>query len=127
MQLEAKFLLSASSSIPQDFLTVGSDGHYYQFRDYNANDNMILDGSIGSVRFAEDLSSNHLFAIKCNKRDDDSIIELIETEARLLSRLGPHTNVIQMYGAVLDCQEHEFLPTRIFKLFMELSQRKLYY
>ncbi len=108
---------------PQDYLTIGEDGHYYQLRDYNASDNLGC-GGFGTVRLAEDLASKHLFAIKCNNKDEDSIIESIETEARLLSRLGPHVNVIQMYGAVLDCEEHAFVPARVYKLMMELSERK---
>lgn len=116
-------MLPASFLLSQDYLTIGPDGHYYQLRDYNANDNEIT-GGFGTVRFAEDLATKHLFAIKCNNRDDDSLIEAMETEARLLSKLGPHINLIRMYGAVLDREENKFSPTRMYKLMMELSQRK---
>lgn len=108
----------------QDYLRVGSDGHYYQRRDYNSNENLAKKGGFGTVRFAKDLTNDNMFAIKCNNSDSDSIIDSIDTEARLLSRLGPHENVIQMYGAVLDCEEHAFLPNRMYKLMMELAERK---
>lgn len=112
--------------LPQDYLTIGPDNHYFKDRDYmyNADDNFIEKGSFSIVASAEDLASNHLFAIKYNSVDDKTITESIETEARMLARLGPHANVIQMYGAVIDYQESELHPTRIYKLMMELAERK---
>ena len=45
-------------------------------------------------------------------------------EASLLSKLGEHDNVIQMYGAVLDEQESDFQPPRVYKMMMELAERE---
>ena len=43
-------------------------------------------------------------------------------EASLLSKLGEHDNVIQMYGTVLGEQESEFQPLRVYKMMMELTE-----
>ena len=112
------------SSLPQDYLTVGSDGHYYQCRDYNAFDNLTKSGGFGTIRFAKDLTTEHHFAIKCNNKDDDNFVESMETEAKMLARLRHHENVIQMFGAVVDNEQSEFHPTRMYKLMMELAERK---
>ena len=76
-----------------------------------------------TVRLAKDLTNHNLFIIKCNSNDSDSI-DSIDTEAHLLSQLGPHKNIIQMYGAVLDIQKHTSLPNKIYKLMMELAECK---
>lgn len=104
---------------------MGSDSHYYQRRDYNANDTPLGVGGFGSIIYCRDLTSNQLFAVKRNNRPDESSIDSIHTEASLLSRLGLHSNVIQMYGAVIDEQESEFQPTKVYKLMMELAERML--
>lgn len=65
-----------------------------------------------------------MFAMKHNSKDEAGHIESIHTEASLLSKLGEHNNVIQMYGAVLDEQESEFQPPRVYKMMMELAERE---
>ena len=45
-------------------------------------------------------------------------------EVSLLSKLGEHDNVIQMYGAVLDEQESDFQPPRVYKMMMELAEHE---
>ena len=42
----------------------------------------------------------------------------------MLSRIGMHTNVIQMYAAVIDVEESECYPTTTCKLMIELAERK---
>ena len=108
----------------QDYLTIGKDYHYYWHRDYNARNIPLAEGAFGAIYPAEDLTSKHLFAIRQNNRDEEDIITSISREAVMLAHLGPHSNVIQMYGAVLDTQELLFHPTRICKLMMELAERK---
>ena len=76
------------------------------------------------MRPATDLSNEHLFAIKCNIKEDEAFIQSMETEARMLARLGPHVNVVHMFGAVVDVLESSFHPTRMYKLLMELAERK---
>ena len=109
---------------PQGTLSVGPDSHYYQRRDYNASDVPLGSGGFGSILYCKDLTSNQLFAVKHNIRADESVIESIHTEACLLSKLGLHNNVIQMYGAVIDEQDSDFQPTKVYKLMMELAERK---
>ncbi len=81
-------------------------------------------GGFGSIRCGTDLTSKYLFAIKTNNKDEESIIESIRTEARMLQRLV-HVNIIQMYGAVMDKEKSGYYhPTSRCKLMMELAERK---
>jgi serine/threonine protein kinase len=82
-------------------------------------------GTFAAVKIGRDVSNSHLFAIKYNNSDDESVIEAIESEARLLARMGTHSNVIKMYGAVLDHQKHEFLPAVVYKVMLEYSPGEL--
>lgn len=103
---------------------MGPDEHYFQRRDYNATDTPNARGGFGSIHFCTDLTTKQMFAMKHNSKDEDAHIDSIHTEASLLSRLGEHDHVIQMYGAVLDKQEFEFQPPRVYKMMMELAERE---
>ena len=102
---------------------MGSDSHYYQNRDYNAAD-VSASGGFGTVHFCTDLTTKQMFAMKHNSKDNPMQINSMHTEASLLSRLGEHDHVIQMYGAVLDEQQCAFQPPKVYKMMMELAERE---
>ena len=107
---------------PQDYLTLSQDGHYHQDRDYNVNKFTTCGGFGTVIRIAKDLATHHLFAIKYSVVGDQVSVNAVKSEASILSQLSLHENVIRMYGAVMDVSDHQ--DTKIYKLMMELSERK---
>ena len=100
---------------------MGPDSHYFQRRDYNMED---LDSmGLMTCKFATDLTSKRMFTVKVNVGNNDTAIKLIQNEASLLSKLENHHNILEPYGFILEEQESEFGPLKVYKLMMELCER----
>ena len=108
--------------ITQDYLTPGKDGFYYKIRDYNLNETDLLgSGGFGSCLWAQDLTTEKMFAIKQNKNES---FKSIEDECHVLSRLSNNDYIIKFLGAVVDEGELPTQPPLVCKMMMELAESK---
>ena len=108
----------------QEYLTLGEDGFYYKIRDYNLNETDLLgSGEFGSVLWAQDLTTEKMFAIKQNKY---ACFKSIEYECLILSHLAENDHIVRFLGAVIDERELPTQPPLVCKMMMELAESKLY-
>ena len=109
----------------QEYLTPGEDGFYYKIRDYKLNETDLLGpGEFGSVLWAQDLTTEKMFAIKQNK--NESSFKSIEDECHVLSRLSNNDYIIKFLGAVVDEGELPTQPPLVCKMMMELAESKIW-
>ena len=114
-------IMHAHSNV-QDYLTPGDDGFYYKIRDYNLNETDLLgSGGFGSCLWAQDLTTEKMFAIKQNKNES---FKSIEDECLVLSHLAENDHIIRFLGAVVDERELPTQPPLVCKMMMELAESK---
>ena len=121
--VHSKFrVCTCSTVIIQDYLIPGEDGFYYKIRDYNLNETDLLgSGGFGSCLWAQDLTTEKMFAIKQNKNES---FKSIEDECHILSRLSDNDYIIKFLGAVVDEGELPTQPPLVCKMMMELAESK---
>ena len=78
-------------------------------------------GGFGSCLWAQDLTTEKMFAIKQNKNVS---FKSIEDECRVLSRFTDNDYIIKFLGAVIDEGELPTQPPLVCKMMMELAESK---
>ena len=107
----------------QEYLTLGEDGFYHKVRDYNLNETDILgSGGFGSCLWAQDLTTEEMFAIKQNK--DETFFKSIEEECHVLSHLQ-HDHIVKFLGAVIEERDPPAAHP-VCKMIMELAESKIW-